>query len=104
MGNRWANGDPDEMYGGVALADVVRAIRDLEPGFHTIEEVHHRYLEVTGEEPTRQLRNVSGAVTRFGPGKHTVNYQRGWTIDPAKLAARWPRLPWFADQDTRTDG
>jgi hypothetical protein len=93
VGSRWAWGDPDETYGPVALADVVRAIRGLEPGFHTVAEVQRRYAELTGA-PGDHLPKVAAVVTRFGLRPYSRNYERGWTINPAELAQRWPRLPW----------
>lgn len=94
MGSRWASGDPDEMLGPVALADVVRVLRELEPGFHTVEEIKRRYVELTGVQPSADLAYVSSSVTRLGLRPHRKDYERGWTIDPAALAERWPRLPW----------
>jgi hypothetical protein len=96
MGSRWPAGDPDETYGPVKLADVVKALRGLDPGFHSIVEVHSRYLDVTGGVASADLRYVSGAVTRFGARKCIHQGERGWRIDPAALAKRWPRLPWSA--------
>lgn len=94
MGSHWASGDPDETYGPVAVADVVRVLRELEPGFYTAEEIQRWYVELTGVQPSADLRYVSAVVTRFGLRPHRKDGERGWTIDPAALAARWHRLPW----------
>jgi hypothetical protein len=94
VGSRWASGDPDEMFGRIRLADVVLAIRDLEPGFHTQEEVRARYYALTGQTRNADERQVSAIVTRFGLRPFVREGERGWHIDPARLAERWPRLPW----------
>lgn len=94
MTGRYANGDPDETYGSVAVADVVRAIRDLEPGFHTVDEVRNRYVALTGARLGPELHYVAGTVTRLGLKRCIKDYESGWFIDPARLARRWPRLPW----------
>jgi hypothetical protein len=82
------------VYGGVRVADVVLAIRDLEPGFYTVEEVRERYQRLTGAPDTPRLHHVARIVGSFGLTRHVVDGEDGWTIDPARLAPRWSRLPW----------
>jgi hypothetical protein len=87
-------GDPDQTYGEVAVADVVRAIRDLKPGFHTVEEVHRRYLEVSGTLISPRIYHVTRLVSWFCPERYAEGGEDGWWIYPASIAARYPRLPW----------
>jgi hypothetical protein len=89
-------GDPEQVYAGIRVADVVLAIRDLEPGFHSQEEVRVRYYELTGQERNADQRHVSTIVSKLGLTRYQRDGERGWTIDPAKLAPRWPRLPFRA--------
>ena len=103
-------GDPDQMCCGARVADVVLAIRDLEPGFHTVAEVQRRYRELPGARTVPE-KCVSTVVRRFGLLQYRVDGERGWTINPARLAERWPRLPWGPidpdpdpDWATQTDG
>lgn len=88
MANNRLTGDPDQTHGTVRVADVVRAIRDLEPGFHTVAEVRELYAG------TGDLAHVSAVVTKLGLSPYVRGGEKGWTIDPARLARSWPRLPW----------
>ncbi|AAT36750.1 Pas2 [Actinoplanes phage phiAsp2] len=94
MANGVVTGDPGQVYGRIRVADVVLAIRDLEPGFHTVTEVHRLYLARTGQAASPRIHNVTRIVTSFGLTPHQHDLQRGWTFDPARLAERWRRLPW----------
>lgn len=94
MGRACVTGDPDETYGGIRVADVVLAIRDLEPGFHSVLEVRARFQALTGTPDGPALHNVTKIVTWFGLTPYQRGGEKGWTIDPGRLAPRWPRLPW----------
>ncbi len=87
-------GDPQQTYAGVRVLHVVLALRDLEPGFHTVAEVRDRYLRMIDGAKESDLPHVAAIVTRFGMKRHQVKYREGWTIDPVRLARNWPRLPW----------
>ena len=88
------SGDPDQEFGGVRVRDVVLAIRDLEPGFHSVAEVRFLWMGVTGEKVTPKLAQVSRIVSDLGLTRYVQGGMKGWRIDPARLAVRWPRLPW----------
>lgn len=88
------SGDPDQVYAGVRVVDVVYAIRDFTTGFHTIEEVHQRYQEVTGVDPVAEKLRVVAVVSRFAMETHIQTYERGWYFDMDRLRSGWPRLPW----------
>ena len=90
------NGDPEQVCAGVRVADVVLAIRDLEPGFHSIVEVRQRYQEATSAPDGPRLHHVARIVTGLGLLPYVRHGEKGWTIDPARLARGWPRLPWRA--------
>ena len=87
-------GDPAQAYGSVRVADVVRAIRELEPGFHTRDVVRARYYALTGQTPDADQRLVAVVMRGLGLVRHVREGEKGWRIDPATLAERWPRLPW----------
>lgn len=88
------SGDPDQVYAGVKVVDVVHAIRTFTTGFHTIDEVHQRYREVTGVDPVAEGLRVVAVVSRFAMDVHTQTYERGWYFDMDRLKSGWPRLPW----------
>lgn len=88
------SGGPDEVFGGVLVADVVRTIRGLRPGFWCTDDVKERYLKVTGHQPSPRLRQVVRIVTLLGQSREYHRGCFGWRITPARLAERWPRYPW----------
>lgn len=82
-------GDPDQEYGGVRADEVAGVLRDLEPGFYPIAEVWARYGWATGKSPGA---GVTVIVTKMGLTPFMLEGERGWRIDPERLARNWPRL------------
>jgi hypothetical protein len=90
VGEWTLTGDPDQEYGGIRADDVALTLRSLEPGFHPSAEVWARYGWITGKSPGS---GVTAIITKMGMTPFMIDGERGWRIDPARLAEKWPRLP-----------
>jgi hypothetical protein len=84
-------GGPDQEWGGVRADDVALALRDLGPGFHSIADVWFSYGRVSGRSPGG---GVTVIATKMGMKPFMLDGERGWRVDPERLARHWPRYPW----------
>lgn len=90
MAERVLDGCPEQRMWGVRAGDVALALQDLEPGFHSIADVWAAYRAVTGKISGPGVTTI---VSKMGLTPFTMDGERGWRIDPVRLAERWPRLP-----------
>lgn len=83
--------DMKERCGHVVVGDVVETLRELDSGAHSADRLYDLYAERVLSD-----NRTPGSPIAFGQTLGQLGCRRDqvWFVDPARLARRWPRLPW----------